>query len=378
MIPIAYKKGIHLPEADLWLDPRHSQPHSIVTHAHADHVAAHRLIICTPRTAAIIRARYRYKKSEIHPLDYHTPHSHRGHTIRLLPAGHILGSAMVHITRESDGATLLYTGDFKLRAGHASEAARPAPADQLIMESTFGLPRYTMPPTPDVHRAIHRWCQTALADTTTPVLLAYSLGKSQELIAMLGAQLPIYVHSTIAKMNTVYEEQGWPLPPWQHWTGQSDGVVLLPPQSQNLLAKLPRHTTAMVTGWALDPAAPYRYHVAELFPLSDHADYPDLLQLIRLVQPRHILTTHGFSEAFAADLRQRGHSAWSLAGTDQTELSLDLPLTTASTPPPEPPPAHTTAHTTANGPPSPPPSNPSPPCSPPQSKKTPCTPVFSA
>ena len=44
-----------------------------------------------------------------------------GFRFRLLPAGHITGSAMLHVTRLKDNATLLYTGDFKTRRGRTAE-----------------------------------------------------------------------------------------------------------------------------------------------------------------------------------------------------------------------------------------------------------------
>ena len=39
----------------------------------------------------------------------------------------------------------------------------------------------------------------------------------------------------------------------------------------------------MISGWAVDPNAIYRYQVDAAFPLSDHADYTDLLRYVELV-----------------------------------------------------------------------------------------------
>ena len=44
-----------------------------------------------------------------------------GFRLRLLPAGHIPGSAMLHVTRLEDNASLLYTGDFKTRRSRTAE-----------------------------------------------------------------------------------------------------------------------------------------------------------------------------------------------------------------------------------------------------------------
>ena len=68
--------------------------------------------------------------------------------VTLLPAGHIFGSAQLFA--ESDAGSLLYTGDFKLRPGLSAERTEWRHAQTLIMETTYGLPRYCMPPTEEV------------------------------------------------------------------------------------------------------------------------------------------------------------------------------------------------------------------------------------
>jgi Cft2 family RNA processing exonuclease len=78
----------------------------------------------------------------------------------------------------------------------------------------------------------------------------------------------------------------------------------------------------MVTGWALDSSARYRYRCDEAFPLSDHADYDDLIRFVEAVAPRRVLTLHGFAADFARDLRARGVDAWALGEANQLDLAL--------------------------------------------------------
>ena len=78
----------------------------------------------------------------------------------------------------------------------------------------------------------------------------------------------------------------------------------------------------MISGWAIDPSAIYRYQVDAAFPLSDHADYTDLVRYVDLVQPKRVLTLHGFAAEFARDLRDRGIEAWALSEQNQLELTL--------------------------------------------------------
>src|SRR3989440_10233239 len=89
-----------------------------------------------------------------------------------------------------------------------------------------------------------------------------------------------------------------------------------------MLDNISRKRVAMISGWAVDPNAVYRYQVDAAFPLSDHADYDDLVRYVDLVQPKRVLTLHGFAAEFARDLRDRGVEAWALTEENQMELAL--------------------------------------------------------
>ena len=62
-----------------------------------------------------------------------------GAVARLHPAGHILGSATVHVREESTGRTLMFSGDLG-RGSHPllRPPTPPAAADTLVVESTYG------------------------------------------------------------------------------------------------------------------------------------------------------------------------------------------------------------------------------------------------
>jgi putative mRNA 3-end processing factor len=64
----------------------------------------------------------------------------------------------------------------------------------------------------------------------------------------------------------------------------------------------------IMTGWAMLKNAKYRYGVDHALPLSDHADFDELMELIERVRPRKIFTHHGYRE-FAETLRGKGLDA---------------------------------------------------------------------
>jgi len=316
-----------LPVPGLALDPHGRAESAFVSHAHSDHIGRHAVTFCTPLTSQLMAMRQGKHRGEVITLEFDEPHVWREHTLRLLPAGHIIGSAMLHLTRHSDGATLLYTGDYKLRAGLSTPQARLLQADTLIMETTFGLPRYVFPPLNELVDQLQAFTRDALDAGAIPVLMGYSLGKAQEIIAAianLGA--PVMLHSSITKLMPICAPEMGTLPAMRAFDAKEahGHIVIVPPMNKRspALQSLPNLRTAVLTGWALQPSAKYRYGVDAAFPFSDHADYPELLRTVDLVQPKRIFTVHGYTREFAADLRRLGHHSWTLGEDEQLEMLL--------------------------------------------------------
>ncbi len=326
MIHALYSRGIHLPAHQLWMDPATPQPSAFISHAHSDHIARHHRIIATPTTLRLLQLRLPSSRSEV-SVPYLTPFSLPAAEGILLPAGHVAGSAQIWI--QSDSSSLLYTGDFKLRPSYSTETIQWRQADTLVMETTFGLPRYQLPPTEHTLAQIVAFCTETLSAKGVPVLLAYSLGKAQEILcALLLAGLTPILHRSVWEVTEIYRElqPGFPTGYRPLHFDDVEGHVLICPPSvarSGQINRIQNRRTAMLTGWALDPSARFRYRTDAAFPLSDHADYTDLLRYVELVQPKRVLTLHGFASEFAADLRRRGIEAWALNGDNQLELHLN-------------------------------------------------------
>jgi DNA ligase-1 len=168
-------------------------------------------------------------------------------------------------------------------------------------------------------------------------LLGYSLGKAQEILcALAGAELTPMLHGAVYQMTRIYEQYGQKFCEYVRYRANDvAGKVLICPPSSNrthLLEKIPRKRVAMISGWAVEANAIYRYQVDAAFPLSDHADYDDLLRYVDLVKPKRVFTLHGFAGHFARDLRARGIEAWALTEENQMELTLGTFLDESSDP----------------------------------------------
>ena len=330
LLSVSYRRGIHVPEAGLWLDPQFSAECAFVSHAHSDHFARHRLTICSELTGQLMTARYGKRAAGAFlSVPIGAPLMREGWTLRLLPAGHIAGSSMLHLRRDTDGASLLYTGDYKLRSSSSCELARFEQADTLVMETTFGVPQYRFPPRDKIIEQIHGFLRGAFQSGETPVFYAYSLGKAQELLCTVAdTGYCFMLHRSVWEMTRTLAPHLNALPAYECFdSSRTEGKVLVfPPASRKsqALRKLKKTRTAMLSGWALSPSAKYRYNVDEVIPLSDHADYGELLETVTLVNPKRVFLVHGYTQEFAIDLRARGYDARALGRHDQMELDLGL------------------------------------------------------
>lgn len=335
--PFRFEKGaVHFPELALWLDAhdsRSADEWAVVSHAHSDHIARHKRVILTEPTARLLRHRLGGQREErVLRFGERTQFSGpRGDfALTLMPAGHILGSAMVLV--EWSGGLLLYTGDFRLRASPACEPCDFTLArgcDWLVMETTFGRPLYLFPPTPEIAENILRFCLDSLAANQTPVLLGWTLGKAQELLCLLAdSGLRVAVHEAVLPLARIYERCGVRLGDYEllDCSAAKDRVLICPPtfaQSPQRVALGPCRL-AVATGWAMESSCKYRSGVEAAFPLSDHADFNELIEFVRQVRPGRVFTTHGFAADFAATLRDLGFNAEALVNAEQLTFALGV------------------------------------------------------
>ena len=333
------ERSLYVSDLDLWIDSMRPRSRCYVSHGHSDHAREHDRIVTTPANARICASRFersiaRAKQTSLlrerprpacafEEHGFNEPWSDGEHTLTLFPAGHVLGSAQLLI--EGERGRFVYTGDFKLARSYTCEPTEVKRCDVLLMECTYGRPQYVFPPREEVENAIVDFATAALADGCAPVFYAYSLGKAQEAMAILGkAGIPITVHGAVHAIARVYEEHGVHLPAWERYDAATyDGTraLIWPPSGKTLPKALQGKParTAMLSGWALDKNAPYRYGTDACIPLSDHADYGALLRYIELAQPKKVLLNHGWHD-FAWRLKRMGIDATYLQANEQLAL----------------------------------------------------------
>lgn len=308
--------GIYLPAIDLWLDNTDPCPATWISHGHSDHArGCHGRAIGTPTTLRFYRMRLWLNEGEQEPelqsLDFGESTEWNGAKLTAYPASHILGAAQLLI--EYRGERLVYTGDIKLRQPLCGETTEAIPCDQLIIESTFGLPIYRLLSRENAVRRIVTFAQNCLGEGVTPAFVGYPLGRGQEIVHVLcQAGFRTSVHGAIARFIPVYQEHGYEFPGWEPYDAQGisgKALVVVPTHGNVLEASGKNVRLAYVSGWAAIDNARTRSTAEELIPYSDHADFDELLELVELSGAKHIEVVHGYTAPFAHILQTRGYSA---------------------------------------------------------------------
>lgn len=260
--------GIHIgldsPEGDI----------SFLSHAHSDHTNGLKRLGRILSCQETLDLAGMDAKIESHPR------------VRMLDAGHILGARQ--LAAEGDGERIVYTGDFCLKPNIFGFKAEIPQCDRLIMEATYGDPAYVFPPHEEVHRMIANWVLDN--DSKNLVIGCYELGKAQEAIKILNecGIAPVVTPKTDGFCQ-VYGKYGYTLDRVVVGSEEAEDAmsrrfVAIVPMSKakryfahRLAQAFERETKcAVATGWALH----YRFNTDTAFPLSDHADFEDLVSFV--------------------------------------------------------------------------------------------------
>ncbi|HEX2022577.1 MAG TPA: MBL fold metallo-hydrolase [Candidatus Thermoplasmatota archaeon] len=303
-------RGVLLPDAKLALDTSAPGHASVVSHAHGDHIPWEATRAwASPETADLLALRKPDLAVDV--LPWREPTRIGRATVTLFPAGHVLGSAVTLV--EVDGERLLYTGDTKTRPSLTAATAEYPEADVLVVESTFGLPVFRFPSREAIAARMADFARETIAQGEVPVFLGYALGKSQEILATLReAGVPAVAHGAVWNVCRVYERHGVPFDGVRPYAPRQVGrAALVVPDSfraHPMVAKLDARI-AYVSGWALLSKSRAQLDADCLVPLSDHADYPGLMEIVERVRPRRVLANHGYSDVLSHLLRKKGLDA---------------------------------------------------------------------
>ena len=339
------KLGLYCARGDFHIDPWGNVPRAVITHAHGDHARPGSERYLTAKSGRDLLQLRLGPDATIDTLGYNETVSLGGVQVSLHPAGHILGSSQVRI--EHRGQVCVVSGDYKTTPTSTAEPLELVRCHHFVSECTFGLPVFRWPGETEVFGAIHDWWQSEQSRGRTCVLLAYSLGKAQRVLAGLRADMgPILAHGAVMKLLPAYQAQGIALPQVVHAgldqakASRGRALVIAPPSAagSTWIRKFGPVSLAMASGWMQIRGLRRRKGLDRGFVLSDHADWQGLNQTIEATGAEQVWLTHGSTGPMTRWLRERGISTSEIATqfhgeTDEPDPAMEPVPADDATPP---------------------------------------------
>jgi putative mRNA 3-end processing factor len=311
--------GLYCVPGDFHIDPHAPVPRAVITHGHSDHARpGHGAVLATADTLAIMRLRLGPSAmGRSQALGYGEALSLGGVTVRLAPAGHILGSAQVVI--DYQGRRAVISGDYKRHPDPTCDPFELVPCDLFVTEATFGLPVYRHEP--DAQEVAKLLASLEDFPERTHQVGVYGLGKCQRLIALLrqaGYERPVWLHGALRTMTDYYAARGFDLGAVPSVADAPDKlagqIVLSPPSAlgDRWSRRFADPLAGFASGWMRIRGRVRQRGVELPLIISDHCDWPELLRTITETGAEEVWVTHGREEALVHEMGKRGIAARAL------------------------------------------------------------------
>nr|WP_325261475.1 ligase-associated DNA damage response exonuclease [uncultured Rhizobium sp.] len=299
--------GLFCPVGGFHVDPVRPVERALITHGHSDHArAGYTHVLATRQTLDIMKIRYgdHFCTSE-QEAAWGEVIDVGGVNVSFHPAGHVLGSAQIAL--EHKDLRIVVSGDYKRGVDPTCAPFVPVSCDVFITEATFGLPVFHHPhPREEIGKLLTSLKQFP---DRSHMVGAYALGKAQRVIRLIrdsGYDEPIYIHGALAKLCDYYESQGITLGEIRPATIDKSSpdlfkgaVVVGPPSAfqDRWARRFNEPLIAFASGWMMVRQRAKQSGVELPLVISDHCDWPELLETINEVAPSEVWVTHGREEA---------------------------------------------------------------------------------
>jgi putative mRNA 3-end processing factor len=173
-----------------------------------------------------------------------------------------------------------------------------------------------------VFAAIDAWWRANQQAGKASLIYGYALGKAQRLLAGVDPSIgPIYEHGAVARLTQDYRDTGVALPATRYAGGEPRGhdwstaLIVAPPSAHGTpwMRRFGAVSTAFASGWMRVRGQRRRRSVDRGFVLSDHVDWPSLLEAIAATGAERVWVTHGYREPVVRWLRERAVEALAVA-----------------------------------------------------------------
>lgn len=278
-----------------------------ISHAHSDHVAAAKssgAVISSDQTGQLVECAYGVKTNRVNLPE----------NMRLLEAGHMLGSKQLYVENKETGTRVVYSGDFNTGVPKTAKPIEIVGCEHLILDSTYYGPEFNFGDKQSAERSMVEWVKGRL-EKGSVIFSAYKMGKAQELISIFNnAGISPIVSDKVGNISKIYQYNGVDLrysTVDQNRENESNFVGITENRNfaafSSVLARLqgiPVYT-AMASGFA----KVWKMGTDMQFIVSDHADFNQSLDYIEATGAKQVYTYGPSAKLFADNLCKVGYAA---------------------------------------------------------------------
>lgn len=248
-------------------------------------------------------------------------------------SGHCGGSLMFLI--EGETKKILFTGDLNTQVTVSTYPARPIECDVVVMEATFGDPKFIFPPRDQVYGDIYKYLNDTFATKDVIIMFCQSLGKVQDIAKLIRnfkendirIAMDSYSYSCTRMYDQYYDKINNEI---NHF---GDDINELPKQSYIQISELfnPKRKTlvmhsmikdkiiddisnisrtyglheppiVLLSGLSEDILRPIiDMHNPAIFQVSNHSDYQELINFAKLCFASKVCVFHGSAKTFKVE-----------------------------------------------------------------------------
>lgn len=319
---VTWRSGIHIRDTPIWCDARRPRDVCFVSCAHAAGASRHGQLIATAATLALLGPDAGTGSARL-SVPYAQPFTLGSIRLELLRSGHALGSAalLAHVA----GERFLYAGAVNPHGGGLGGKAEIRPCDVLILDATYGHPRYAFPPVEREIAAARAFALEVTAAGGVAALLVSSPAKGLDVMGRLSddTHLAFAAHWSIHEAARRLRRLDPTLPAVRRWSGRPPAgkVLLWPVEQRQALGTLPGPSrVALISGQAMDPALVSALAVDAAFAWSNQADHAELLAYIEQSGAQSVFATSQHAEDLARALSSASRPVRALGPPRQMPL----------------------------------------------------------
>lgn len=291
------------------------RPIRVVTHAHVDHIVnlseslkQSKLIIMTEATRDLLEILYhRNMRRKVKTLNYNEKFNWKSEELTLIYADHIIGAAQVLV--ESEEERVVYTGDFRLPKTPIIEA------DILIIEATYGKPKFKRPPIDLVRDSLIKLILRNIKEK--PIHIFGFHGKLQEVMELIRSEnieIPFITTPRVYEVTKICIKHGMRIGNvFPKNSGEAREIVrsnqyIMFHHASTINRVRVEGLKIHLTGWEFRKTVwqvnEKEYRVA----LSNHADFTQLLLYVATSKPKLVITDNyrvGYAKELAKQIEKR-------------------------------------------------------------------------